>query len=264
MIRLDSVRVIFNKHSPLEMKALDGVDIDVPDGQFLTVIGSNGAGKSTFLNAIAGETPIESGRVFVGGQDITRWSTHKRAAAIARVFQDPIAGTCEQMSILENMALARMRTNPRGFGFAIDRSLRELARERLALLGLGLENRLEDRVGLLSGGQRQALSLIMTTTGATSVLLLDEHTAALDPATAEFVMALTDRVVRELGTTTIMVTHSMRQALDYGDRTVMFHRGRIVFDVMGGERSALDVQDLLQLFRRREGAELADDSLLLE
>jgi putative ABC transport system ATP-binding protein len=172
-------------------------------------------------------------------------------------------GTCEDLTILENFALAHGRTQPRGFRFAIDKGIREQAAERLKLLKLGLENRLNDKVGLLSGGQRQAVSLLMATTGETRVLLLDEHTAALDPKTAEFVMELTRDIVTQLKLTSVMVTHSMAQALHYGDRTVMFHRGRIIFDAEGVKRSAMQVSDLLQLFKRDQGVELSDDALLL-
>jgi putative tryptophan/tyrosine transport system ATP-binding protein len=182
---------------------------------------------------------------------------------IARMFQDPRAGICEDMTILENVAIAAARTSPRGFRIAINRAFRLVAMERLAVLGLGLERRLDDRVALLSGGQRQALCLIMATFGATKVLLLDEHTAALDPAAAELVMKLTDRVVRTLGITSVMVTHSMRQALEFGDRTLMLNQGRIILDISGEGRASMTVEDLLALFRRKQGAEVADDELLL-
>lgn len=263
MIAISDLQVTFNKGTPLETPALRGINLSLTEGQFVTIIGSNGAGKSTFLNAVAGDISVGGGHIIVAGQDITTWPTHRRAQLISRVFQDPLGGTCEALSIIENFALAHGRSRPRKFRFAIDRDLRSLARERLAMLGLGLEDRLEDQVGRLSGGQRQALSLLMATTGETKLLLLDEHTAALDPATADFVMGLTTQVVERLKVTTIMVTHSMRQALDYGKRTLMFHRGRVVFDVEGDERKALGVEDLLRLFKRKEGEELADDALLL-
>jgi putative ABC transport system ATP-binding protein len=199
----------------------------------------------------------------VGDSDVTNWPVHRRARLIARMFQDPRAGICETMSILENIAIAMGRTTPRGLRPAIGTPLRQLARERLAMLGLGLETRLDDRVALLSGGQRQALALIMATLGSTQVLLLDEHTAALDPAAAELVMRLTDDVVRTLGITAVMVTHSMRQALEYGHRTIMLHQGHVTLDVSGAERAALTVENLVQFFRRKEGTELSDDQLLL-
>lgn len=263
MIRLDDIHVTFNPGTPLETRALRGVSLVVPKRQFLTVIGSNGAGKSTALNVIAGLCRPVRGSVTVGGQEMTQWPVHRRARLLARVFQDPKMGTCEDLTILENFALAHARTRPRGLRFAVGRGMREDAAERLRGLGLGLENRLDDKVGLLSGGQRQAVSLLMAVTGKTEVLLLDEHTAALDPKTAEFVLDLTRRLVADLGLTAVMVTHSMAQALHTGGRTIMFHRGRIVFDAAGAARDALGVADLLELFRREQGEELADDSLLL-
>jgi putative ABC transport system ATP-binding protein len=264
MIRLSRIHVVFNKGSPLETHALRGVDLDVPTGQFVTVIGSNGAGKSTALNVIAGLVRPDTGTVVVDGVEITGWPVHARARLVSRVFQDPKIGTCEDMTILENFALAHGRTAPRGLRLAIDRRMRAQTAERLSLLQLDLENRLDDKVGLLSGGQRQAVSLLMATTGETRVLLLDEHAAALDPKTGEFVMQLTEGLVRQLSLTVVMVTHSMAQALQYGDRTVMFHRGRIIFDVAGRERAATSVADLLSLFKRDQGEELSDDALLLD
>jgi putative tryptophan/tyrosine transport system ATP-binding protein len=263
MIELTDIVVTFNRGTPLENVVLRGVNLNVPSGQFLTVIGSNGAGKSTALNVIAGIVTPSSGRVAIDRTDITGAPTHKRARQISRVFQDPRMGTCEGLTILENFALAFARTRPRGLRFAIDRDIREKAAERVKLLKLGLENRLNDKVGLLSGGQRQAISLLMATSGSTRVLLLDEHTAALDPKTGGFVVELTQSIVAELKLTTVMVTHSMAQALQVGDRTVMFHRGEIVFDVAGDERRAMSVSDLLALFKRDHGEELSDDALLL-
>lgn len=263
MIRISDIDVTFNKGTPLETRALRDVDLEVPKGQFLTIIGSNGAGKSTCLNVIAGLTKVERGTVKVDGEDVTNWPVYKRSRMLSRVFQDPKMGTCEDLTILENFALAHGRTRPRGFRFAVGPNMREEAAERLKVLGLGLENRLSDRVGLLSGGQRQAVSLLMAATGDTKVLLLDEHTAALDPKTAEFVLDLTKQIVDELKLTAVMVTHSMAQALHTGERTVMFHRGRIVFDADGAERDSMEVSDLLELFKREQGEELADDSLLL-
>ena len=204
MIRTENVAVTFNKGSALENRALREITLTIPTGQFVTVIGSNGAGKSTLLNILAGELTPDRGRVFVDDQDVTLWPVHRRARMIARLFQDPRAGICENMSIIENIAVAAARTSPRGFRFAISRALRHLATERLASLRLGLEMRLDDRVSLLSGGQRQALALVMGTMGPTRVLLLDEHTAALDPAAGELVMKLTDQVVRESAITSVM------------------------------------------------------------
>lgn len=263
MIELKDVHVTFNKGTALETQALRGVDLLVPGGQFLTVIGSNGAGKSTSLNVMAGTIAVDRGRVQVGDLDLTRAPVHKRARVISRVFQDPKLGTCEDLTILENFALAYGRTAPRGLRLAVDELIREEAAQRLGLLGLGLEKRLNDKVGLLSGGQRQALSLLMATTGETQVLLLDEHCAALDPKTADFVIELTRKIVGELGLTAVMVTHSMAQALDTGERTIMYHRGNIIFDVSGQQRAAMTVSDLLALFRQRQHEELSDDALLL-
>jgi putative ABC transport system ATP-binding protein len=263
MIRAQRVGITFNRGTALEMRALREIELDVAAGQFVAVIGSNGAGKSTLLNILAGELLPDTGRVFVDGTDVTNWPVHRRSHLIARMFQDPRAGICESMSIMENFAIAAARTSPRGLRPAIDAALRALARERLAVLGLGLEARLEDRVALLSGGQRQALALVMATLGSTKVLLLDEHTAALDPAAADLVMRLTDDIVRRLHITTVMVTHSMRQALEYGDRTIMLHQGHMTLDVSGAERAALTVDNLVQFFRRKEGTELSDDQLLL-
>ncbi len=263
MIDLKNIHVTFNAGTALETRALKGIDLQVAKGEFLTVIGSNGAGKSTSLNSVAGIVPVGVGNVLVDGQDITKWPVHKRSKIISRVFQDPKMGTCEDLSILENYAIACGRTAPKGFGFAVNKDIKEQAAENLKILGLGLEDRLNDKVGLLSGGQRQALSLLMATTGDTKVLLLDEHTAALDPKTAAFVMQLTKELVAKLNLTVVMVTHSMSQALDTGDRTIMFHQGKIIFDIAGKERDSMKVADLLDLFKKDQGEELADDSLLL-
>lgn len=264
MIRVADVEVTFGRGTPLETRALRGLSLDVPAGEFLTIIGSNGAGKSTLLNVLSGDVVPERGTVEIDGVEVTRWTAPRRAAFVARVFQDPMAGTCEALSIEENMALALVRGRRRGLGRALDGGRRTLFRERLAELGLGLEDRLGDSMGLLSGGQRQAVSLLMATLAGMRILLLDEHIAALDPRTAEFVLGLTHRIVEQHGLTAVMVTHSMRHALDHGSRTVMLHEGRVVFDVAGAERASLDVPDLLALFARvRGGEQLADDSLLL-
>ncbi|MBI3436862.1 MAG: ABC transporter ATP-binding protein [Proteobacteria bacterium] len=263
MIELTDIHVTFNQGTPLAVPALRGVNLSVPKGQFVTVIGSNGAGKTTALNVIAGLVRPNPGHVHIDGSEVTDWPPHQRAGLISRVFQDPKMGTCENLTILENFALAHARTQPRGFRFAIDPSIRRQTVERIALLKLGLEKRLDDKVGLLSGGQRQAVSLLMATTGDTRVLLLDEHAAALDPKTAEFVMELTRTIIADLRLTSVMVTHSMAQALQYGDRTIMFHRGGIIFDVAGDGRRAMKVADLLELFKRDHGEELSDDALLL-
>lgn len=216
------------------------------------------------LNAIAGEIGVDEGRIIIDDTDVTRWPARRRASLMARVFQDPMAGTCENLTIEENMALAYARGSRRGLGPAVNGEKREVFREHLSRLGLGLENRLSDRMGLLSGGQRQAVSLLMATLQPMKILLLDEHTAALDPRTADFVLELTKSIVEERRLTTMMVTHSMRQALDVGHRTVMLHEGRVVFDVSGDERKGLGVSDLLEMFHKVRGEELADDALLLD
>ena len=263
MLSAQHLEITFNPGTPIETRALRGMSLDIPAGQFVTVIGSNGAGKSTFLNAISGDQTVDSGRIAIDGVDVTRMPVWTRAERVARVFQDPMAGTCEDLTIEENMALAQRRGSFRNLGRAVKASMREGFRERLATLGLGLENRLTDRIGLLSGGQRQAVSLLMAALQPSRILLLDEHTAALDPRTADFVLRLTERIVAEQKLTTMMVTHSMRQALDVGDRTVMLHQGQVVLDVSGEERKRLDVPDLLQMFEKVRGEKLADDALLL-
>ncbi len=263
MIRLEDITVTFGRGTPMETTALRSLDLAIPAGQFVTVIGSNGAGKSTVLNVLTGDAPVERGRVVIDDEDVTAWGSPRRAALVARVFQDPLAGSCADLSIEENLALAAARGARRGFSLAIDSRRRDDFRARLNRLGLGLESRLGDRMGLLSGGQRQAVSLLMATLQPMKILLLDEHTAALDPKTAEFVLALTEQIVSEQKLTTLMVTHSMRQALDHGDRIVMLHEGRVVLDVAGKERQGLDVPDLLALFAKHRGETLADDALLL-
>jgi len=263
MLRAQDLRITFNPGTPIENPALRGLSLEIPSGQFVSVIGSNGAGKSTFLNAISGDLLVDQGKVEIDGRDVTRQQAWQRSDLVARVFQDPMAGTCEALSIEENMALAMARGRRRGFRFAIGRGDRELFRDKLSILNLGLENRLTDRIGLLSGGQRQAVSLLMASLRPSRILLLDEHTAALDPKTAAFVLELTARIVEENKLTTMMVTHSMRQALDYGSRTVMLHRGQVVLDVAGEQRAGLDVPDLLEMFERTRGEKVSDDALLL-
>lgn len=263
MITLDNLFITFNRGTAIENPVLRGLSLTVEQGEFVSVIGSNGAGKSTMLNAISGDYPVDSGHIFIQGQDVTKQSSWQRAAQVARVFQDPMAGTCDSLSIEENMALAYQRGVKRSLGLAIKRRQRELFREKLSLLGLGLENRLSDQMGRLSGGQRQAVSLLMASLQPSGILLLDEHTAALDPKTTDFVLQLTDKIVREQKLTTLMVTHSMRQALDYGDRTVMLHQGQVAFDVAGDKRKKMDVPDLLELFHKSRHEELSDDGLLL-
>lgn len=263
MIDISDIRVTFAKGTPVENPALRGLSMFIPEGQFVTVIGSNGAGKSTLLNAISGEIMIDTGAIKVGQHDVTRLKTERRAGDVARVFQDPMAGTCENLTIEENLALAIKRGSSRSLGWAVRREYKQRFQQRLKRLGLGLENRLEDRMGLLSGGQRQAVSLLMATLQPMQILLLDEHTAALDPKTAAFVLELTREIIAEQNLTALMVTHSMKQALEVGERTLMLHAGRVAFDVAGDERQGLEVKDLLALFERNSGEELSDDSLLL-
>lgn len=263
MIRLSDIQVVFGKGTPLEKKALSKIDLTIETGSFVTVIGSNGAGKSTLLGVLAGDVLPSAGKVTIGDKDVTRQSTSSRAGQVARVFQDPLSGSCGALTIEENLALAAARGQTRGLAPALGKSRRAFFRERIANLNLGLENRLKDRMDLLSGGQRQAVSLIMATLAGSDVLLLDEHTAALDPGMAEFVMQLTDRVITERKLTTLMVTHSMRQALDYGTRTIMLHGGEIVLDVAGKDREGLGVEDLIDMFRNIRGQSIDDDELLI-
>ncbi|MBP0581568.1 ABC transporter ATP-binding protein [Labrys sp. LIt4] len=263
MIEIKDIHVTFGRGTPLENRALRGLSLTIPTGQFVTVIGSNGAGKSTLLNVLSGDAQAERGRIVIEGVDVLRWPTPRRASLIARVFQDPMAGTCERLSIEENMALAFARGRSRGLGSSLGAARRAVFRDKLSILGLGLENRLGDSMGLLSGGQRQAVSLLMATLTGMKILLLDEHTAALDPRTADFVLELTRKIVEEQQLTALMVTHSMRHALDYGTRTVMLHEGQVAFDLDAEHRKGLDVPDLLKLFSKVRGEQLDDDSLLL-
>lgn len=263
MIEARELAVTFNAGTPMETPAMRGIDLTIGEGDFVTVIGSNGAGKSTFLNALAGELRPDSGTILIDNQDVTAWPTAKRAGLVARVFQDPLGGSCANLSIEENLALANARGKRRGLGASVGSSLRDDLRSQIARLNLGLENRLGDRMELLSGGQRQAVSLLMAAMQPMKILLLDEHTAALDPKTAAFVLELTREIVAERNLTTLMVTHSMRQALDIGNRTVMLHEGRVVLDVRDKDRDGLKVEDLLHMFEKVRGAELDDDALLL-
>lgn len=263
MIEAKDVFITFNAGTPIENRALRGINLRINEGEFVTVIGTNGAGKSTFLNALSGALPIDSGKILIDNQDVTRQSTHKRANVVARVFQDPLAGTCEALTIEENMAIAYKRGHGRGLGFALNDSLRKIFQEKLSVLQLGLENRLSDRMGLLSGGQRQAVSLLMASLQPSKILLLDEHTAALDPKTANFVLELTDKIVKDNRLTTMMVTHSMHQALTHGTRTVMLHQGRVVLDVSGEQRLGMGISDLLAMFEKNRGEKVEDDALIL-
>ena len=263
MIQLDSIHVTFNPGTPLANHALTGIDLTIPAGQFVTVIGSNGAGKSTLLNVLSGDIIVDRGSVLINQQDVTPWPTPQRAKLVARVFQNPLVGSCAQLTVEENLALAYRRGQSRRLQPALTKPIRQTFRDRLAQLGLGLEKRLGDRMGLLSGGQRQALSLLMSTLADHQILLLDEHTAALDPKTAEYVLQLTQTIITEHQLTTLMVTHSMQQALRMGDRTIMLHNGKIIFDITATERAGLTVTDLIQRFAQLQGEALSDDALLL-
>jgi putative ABC transport system ATP-binding protein len=263
MIKLDNIQVVFGKGTPLEKRALNGISVTIEEGTFVTVIGSNGAGKSTVLGVLAGDVLPTGGQVTIGNADVTRKGTAARAGLVARVFQDPLAGSCGALSIEENLALAAKRGESRGLTPALGAKRRAHFRERIAELNLGLENRMGDRMDLLSGGQRQAVSLVMATLAGSEVLLLDEHTAALDPGMAEFIMNLTQKIVSERKLTALMVTHSMRQALDFGHRTIMLHAGEVVLDVSGDSRKTLQVEDLIAMFRRIRGQTLDDDALLI-
>ena len=263
MIRVDKLSVVFGAGTALENRVLNELSLEIPSGQFVTVIGSNGAGKSTLLNVIAGEVSASAGRVIIGERDVTRLAAADRAALVARVFQDPRAGTCETLTVEENLALAASRGRARGLRLALNEAQRTRFRAALEGLGLGLENRLSDSIGLLSGGQRQATSLLMASIEPMQILLLDEHVAALDPRTAALVLQLTQRIIAEQKLTALMVTHSMRQALAMGERTLMLHEGRVVLDLSGEERKRMDVDGLVARFRSQHGETMDSDSLLL-
>lgn len=254
MIHLDTITVTFGKGTILETKALDAINLKIEDGEFVTVIGSNGAGKSTLLNTLSGEVQVDQGAVTIDQKDVSHLETQERSHLVARVFQDPMMGTCATLSIEENMALAAKRGYGRGLGPSITHELRDLFKRELSCLNLGLESRLEEPIGRLSGGQRQAISLVMAVMNPTKILLLDEHTAALDPKTAAFVMGLTNDIIKNRGLTTLMVTHSMQQALAFGTRTIMMHQGKIIFDCKGNERKKYSIGDLLNLFDEAGGA----------
>ena len=263
MLKVNAISKTFNPGTVNEKKALSALSLHLEAGDFVTVIGSNGAGKSTLLNAVAGVFYVDEGRIVLGGRDITFLPEHRRSQGIGRLFQDPLKGTAPNMTIEENLALAYLRS-AKGNPFSrISQKDKALFRERLALLGMGLEDRMSQPVGLLSGGQRQALTLLMATLVPPQLLLLDEHPAALDPATADKVLELTRQVVAREKITCLMVTHNMHQALTLGNRTLMMADGRIVLDVSGEERSAMTVEDLLRKFREGTGRELDNDRMLL-
>ncbi|HJB56248.1 MAG TPA: ABC transporter ATP-binding protein [Candidatus Flavonifractor intestinipullorum] len=263
MLELQSVYKTFNAGTVNEKRALNGVSLTLNDGDFVTVIGGNGAGKSTLLNAVAGVWPVDSGSISIGGVDVTRLPEHKRAPYIGRVFQDPMMGTAATMQIEENLALAARRGKPRTLRPGITRAERERYQELLKTLELGLEDRLTTKVGLLSGGQRQALTLLMATLNRPKLLLLDEHTAALDPKTAAKVLETTEKIVQRDHLTTLMITHNMRDAIAHGNRLIMMYEGRIALDISGEAKQKLTVEDLLEQFTKVSGSDEADDKMLL-
>ena len=263
MLDINSISKTFNAGTVNEKRALNGLDLHLQEGDFVTVIGGNGAGKSTMLNAIAGTWFVDDGSILIDGNDVTRLSEHKRAKYLGRVFQDPMTGTAASMQIEENLALAARRGQARTLRKGITTKEREGYREQLKILELGLENPLTTHVGLLSGGQRQALTLLMATLQKPKLLLLDEHTAALDPKTAAKVLEATDRIVGRDNLTTIMITHNMKDAIAHGNRLVMMHEGRIIYDVSGEEKKKLTVADLLSKFEEASGNEFANDRMML-
>jgi len=258
MIKLERVTKTFSKGTIDEKVAINGISLHVRKGDFVTVIGSNGAGKTTFLNLTSGTLRPDEGDIFIDGSKVTHLPEHRRAKYLGRIFQDPLMGTAASMTIEENLAMADLRGKPRGLRWGVTKSLREHYRHILSILELGLETRLKDTVSLLSGGQRQSLTLLMVTLSLPKLLLLDEHTAALDPKTAQRVMELTKKIVVKNNLTTIMVTHNMQQAIKYGNRMIMLHEGKIQFDIHGEEKAALTVEEVV----RRFGAELKDEALL--
>ena len=263
MLDLINVRKVFNPKTVNEKTALSGVNLHLEDGDFVTVIGGNGAGKSTTLNAIAGVWPVDEGQIILDGQELTHLPEHRRAEMLGRVFQDPMTGTAATMQIEENLALAARRGQKRTLRIGITKAEREGYREKLKTLGLGLEDRMTTKVGLLSGGQRQALTLLMATLKKPRLLLLDEHTAALDPRTAEKVLHLTRDIVAENHLTTMMVTHNMRDAIAYGNRLIMMHEGRVILDIQGEAKKNLTVEMLMEQFAKASGGEFANDRALL-
>ena len=263
MLEIQNIFKTFNAGTINEKRALNGVSLTLNDGDFVTVIGGNGAGKSTLLNAIAGVFGGDSGKILIDGMDLTHLPEYKRAKYIGRVFQDPMMGTAATMQIEENLALAARRGMKRTLRIGITKAEREEYKEQLKILGLGLENRMTSKVGLLSGGQRQALTLLMATLRKPKLLLLDEHTAALDPKTAEKVLEATERIVAKDKLTTVMITHNMRDAIAHGNRLIMMYDGKILIDVSGEEKKNLTVEQLLALFSKASGSDEADDKLLL-
>ena len=263
MLKIVNVEKTFNKGTINEKKALDGINLHIKEGEFVTVIGGNGAGKSTVLNMIAGVYPIDAGQIILDGEDISRKPEYARAKFLGRVFQDPMKGTAAGMEIQENLALAYRRGKQRTLKWAIRKSEKKRYKEELKTLDLGLEERLTSKVGLLSGGQRQALTLLMAALQKPKLLLLDEHTAALDPKTAAKVLELTQNIISEHKLTAMMVTHNMKDAIRLGNRLIMMHEGHIIYDVSGEEKKNLKVSDLLEKFEQASGGEFANDRMML-
>lgn len=263
MLKLNSIHKIFNPGTINEKVALDNLSLVINDGDFVTVIGGNGAGKSTMLNAISGTWPLDAGSIFIDNVEVTNMPEHKRAKFLGRVFQDPMMGTAADMEIQENMALALRRGKRHGLKWGITKEERQRFKEELHFLGLGLEERLTSKVGLLSGGQRQALTLLMATLQKPKLLLLDEHTAALDPKTALKVLELSDEIIRTNKLTTLMITHNMKDAIKYGNRLIMLNNGKIIFDVSGEEKKNLTIEQLIEMFSASSGTEFASDRALL-
>ena len=263
MLEIQNVSKTFNAGTVNQKTALNGLNLKLNEGDFVTVIGGNGAGKSTMLNAVAGVWPVDEGKIIIDGVDVTRLSEHQRAAYIGRVFQDPMRGTAADMQIAENLALAKRRGQRRGLSWGVTKAEKDEYVELLKRLDLGLDTRLNAKVGLLSGGQRQALTLLMATLTRPRLLLLDEHTAALDPATAAKVLELSDRIVRENQLTAMMITHNMKDAIVHGNRLIMMNEGRIILDIEGEEKKKLTKQDLLEKFAEVAGAQVESDEVLL-
>lgn len=263
MLHLNNISITFNENTLDEKKALQNIHLKMEAGEFITIIGSNGAGKSTLLNTIAGTLIPDVGDVIIDGKDVTTLPEYKRSQLIGRVFQDPMAGTAPSMTIEENLAIAYSRNKRRGLRFGVTEKRRKMFQEYLSMLNLNLENRLNAKVGLLSGGERQALSLLMATFTEPKILLLDEHTAALDPSRAELITELTREMVKKFRLTTLMVTHNMQQALELGDRLIMMDSGQIIFDVKGKEKQLLTIDKLLNEFQRIRGKQLTSDRAVL-
>ena len=263
MLEIKNIHKTFNKGTINEKAALRGINWTLNDGDFVTIIGGNGAGKSTLMNMLSGVYYVDEGQILIDGEDITNLPEHKRAKYFGRVFQDPMTGTAADMQIEENMALAARRGKPRTLRLGIRKEEREKYRELLATLNLGLENRLTAKVGLLSGGQRQAITLLMATMQHPKLLLLDEHTAALDPKTAAKVLEISEKIISENHLTAMMVTHNMKDAITYGNRLIMMHEGQIIYDVSGEEKKNLTVADLLEKFEEVSGSEFANDRMML-